>query len=177
VEIAMPWKVLKECAPGNRPPSAGDQWRINFSRVEWRVEVKDGEYTKVKNPATGKHLPEDNWVWSPQGRINMHMPEMWGFVQFSGKVVGQAEEAFLFKPEELAKWALRQVYYKEKKHLEEKGAYSADPAALGLPGMKVEGYGWPPGIRAGWKLFDARLAAADGSHAWYIASDGRVWKE
>ena len=26
---------------------------------------------------------EDNWVWSPQGVVDMHRPERWGFVQFS----------------------------------------------------------------------------------------------
>ena len=26
--------------------------------------------------------PEDNWVWSPQGEIDMHIPEKWGFVRF-----------------------------------------------------------------------------------------------
>jgi hypothetical protein len=28
-------------------------------------------------------LREDNWVWSPQYSINMHLPERWGFIQFS----------------------------------------------------------------------------------------------
>jgi hypothetical protein len=30
------------------------------------------------------HLAEDNWVWSPQGLINMHVPERWGWVEFAG---------------------------------------------------------------------------------------------
>ena len=33
-------------------------------------------YRKVPNK------PEDNWVWSPQGLINMHVPDRWGYVQF-----------------------------------------------------------------------------------------------
>ena len=28
------------------------------------------------------NLPEDNWVWSPQGAINMHLPERWGRLRF-----------------------------------------------------------------------------------------------
>ena len=36
----------------------------------------------------------DNWVWSPQGEINMHIPEMWGQVQFSQITVGCGEEEF-----------------------------------------------------------------------------------
>jgi hypothetical protein len=83
VEIAMPWTILREAAPGRRAPRAGEQWRVNFSRVEWQTEVKDGTYVKRVDPKTGKPFPEDNWVWSSQGAINMHMPERWGFVQFS----------------------------------------------------------------------------------------------
>lgn len=29
--------------------------------------------------------PEDNWVWSPQGGVNMHRPELWGEVLFEGQ--------------------------------------------------------------------------------------------
>ena len=97
VEIAFPWEVLRECAPEGRPPKAGEQWRVNFSRVEWKTEVKDGKYQKVINPETGKRYPEDNWVWSPQGIINMHYPEMWGFVQFSDKSAGEGTDSFAFK--------------------------------------------------------------------------------
>lgn len=39
VEIAYPWSALKECAHRDAPPKEGDQWRINFSRVEWDVTI------------------------------------------------------------------------------------------------------------------------------------------
>eukprot|EP00386_Alphamonas_edax_P010312 GDKI01033418.1.p1 GENE.GDKI01033418.1~~GDKI01033418.1.p1 ORF type:complete len:386 (+),score=97.28 GDKI01033418.1:170-1327(+) len=58
-------------------PKGGDYWRINFSRVQWQTEVRDGKLQKVIGPV------EDNWVWSPQGIINMHRPEKWGFLLFS----------------------------------------------------------------------------------------------
>ncbi|HQI44441.1 MAG TPA: hypothetical protein PK949_10040, partial [Dysgonamonadaceae bacterium] len=63
-------------------PSAGDQWRVNFSRVEWHTNIENGKYVKKKDPVSGKPLPEENWVWSPQGVVDMHRPEMWGFVHF-----------------------------------------------------------------------------------------------
>ena len=84
VEFAIPWKALAEFAHRPAPPLDGDQWRVNFSRVEWRHEVVDGKYRKVPN------TPEDNWVWSPQGAIDMHRPEHWGYVQFSTAAPGQA---------------------------------------------------------------------------------------
>src|SRR2546427_7436857 len=46
VEIAMPWKILREAAPDHQPPRPGDRWRINFSRVEWRVGIVDGPDAK-----------------------------------------------------------------------------------------------------------------------------------
>ena len=48
------------------PPQPGTVWRINFSRVEW-------------TPGNPK---EDNWVWSPQGVIDMHVPDRWGYLRF-----------------------------------------------------------------------------------------------
>ena len=77
LEIAMPWKALGEYAHRPSPPRHGDEWRINFSRVEWRHRIADGKYEKVPD------TKEDNWVWSPQGVINMHVPEKWGYVRFS----------------------------------------------------------------------------------------------
>jgi hypothetical protein len=70
VEIAMPWEAFGE------KPAPGATWRINFSRVEWKTQVVDGRYRIA--PGT----KEDNWVWSPQGRIDMHWPQYWGFVKF-----------------------------------------------------------------------------------------------
>ena len=46
VELAMPWKILREAAPDHRAPKAGDRWRVNFSRVEWQMDVVDGRYVK-----------------------------------------------------------------------------------------------------------------------------------
>jgi hypothetical protein len=77
LEIALPWKAFGEAARMPLPPRAGDTWRVNFSRVEWQHELFEGAYRRV--PET----KEDNWVWSPQGKVNMHLPEHWGFVEFS----------------------------------------------------------------------------------------------
>ncbi len=88
VEIVLPLSAMAECAKGANLPVAGDQWRLGFSRVQWRTLIENGNYVKEVNTETGKPYPENNWVWSPQGRINMHMPEMWGIVQFSSIVSG-----------------------------------------------------------------------------------------
>jgi hypothetical protein len=77
VEIELPWAAVEQ-----RMPAAGSSWRINFSRVEWSIHVVDGDYIKDPAPADEPH-PEDNWVWSPQGLIDMHQPETWGTVVFT----------------------------------------------------------------------------------------------
>src|SRR5438105_4105243 len=46
VEIAWPWKGLRELTPVPVPPHDGDQWRINFSRVQWQHEIVGGRYGK-----------------------------------------------------------------------------------------------------------------------------------
>jgi len=90
VELALPWAALAEAAPGRRGPRPGESWRVNFSRVDWEMEIADGGYVKRRDPATGRPRPERNWVWSPQGVIDMHRPEHWGVVTFSGSVAGPA---------------------------------------------------------------------------------------
>lgn len=82
VEMAIPLKPL--IALKNDPkttPKEGEQWRINFSRVEWDYDLVDGKYVRKKEH--GKYLKEYNWVWSQQKVINMHEPEKWGFLQFT----------------------------------------------------------------------------------------------
>ena len=76
VEMAFPWTAFAHKGYRAPRPKPGDKWRINFSRVEWRHTVENGKYVKI--PKT----PEDNWVWSPQGVVNMHIPDKWGYVQF-----------------------------------------------------------------------------------------------
>ena len=78
VEIAFPWSAFRARAPVKRP-AGGDEWRINFSRVEWHTTIADGKYVKVPGQ------PEDNWVWSPQGLIDMHVPDRWGYVHFASR--------------------------------------------------------------------------------------------
>ena len=75
VTMAWPWSDLRAWCRGACPPKEGDVWRINFSRVEWRHDVVHGAYRR-------RDGPEDNWVWSPQGAVDMHLPWMWGRLQF-----------------------------------------------------------------------------------------------
>ncbi len=177
VELALPWSVLMQCAPGGKTPKAGDQWRINFSRVEWRLKADNGRYVKQINPLTGKTYPEDNWVWSPQGIIAMHYPEMWGYLQFSGQPAGGKKDKFVMKKDEYAKWALRKVYYNERTFFMNNGAYTGDLTSLNLREYKVDGFDWPPEIRLTQHTYEADLKSTDGTKVVIIKSNGRVTEE
>ncbi|MEI6139511.1 MAG: carbohydrate-binding family 9-like protein [Mariniphaga sp.] len=85
VEVAIPYECLK--SKGIIPvPAEGSVWKIDFSRVEWNTIVVDGKYRKVKDPRTGRFQAENNWVWKAIGKINMHIPEKWGTLQFSNTI-------------------------------------------------------------------------------------------
>jgi hypothetical protein len=68
IEIAYPLGAFSTRQAVPRPKD-GTTWRINFSRVEW----------------TKGQPKEDNWVWSPQGVIDMHVPARWGYLRFVTK--------------------------------------------------------------------------------------------
>lgn len=76
VELAFPWTCFRYDGYAAPSPCTGDAWRVNFSRVEWDLEVGEGIYRKVPD------RPEHNWVWSPQHAVDMHRPELWGYVRF-----------------------------------------------------------------------------------------------
>lgn len=168
VEIAIPWNVLREAAHRPAPPEADDVWRVNFSRVQWELDATDGDYVK-RTDEDGDPLPESNWVWSPQGLIAMHYPEMWGFVRFAD---GEAGEPFVVPEVERAKWALRTVYYGQRELFERTGGFSERLGDVVPPG------GWPedlppPDVQATADGFEAALSLADGTRI-VITSDGRT---
>lgn len=63
VEMAIPFDALHR---GFLDPRQQKVWRMNFSRVEW---LKKGG-------------PEENWVWAPTGKVDIHLPSKWGYVRF-----------------------------------------------------------------------------------------------
>ncbi|MDP6418993.1 MAG: carbohydrate-binding family 9-like protein [Candidatus Krumholzibacteria bacterium] len=157
VEIAIPWSVLSEAAGRPSPPDAGDQWRMNFSRVEWDLWVEDGQYVKLD-------LPEHNWVWSAQGLVNMHYPERWGIVQFSRWKAGEGEDPFLQDPAFEIRKRLMNVYYLQKEFHEISGRYASDPLALGIEDQELELLPAPGGFLA--MIGD-----------WRVDEESRLWRE
>jgi hypothetical protein len=56
---SAPWTSMAQYAGCTGPPAHGDQWRVNFSRVEWAFDYHQGGYVLREG------VPCDNWVWSP----------------------------------------------------------------------------------------------------------------
>ncbi len=127
LEMAIPYRALQV---GNdvETPKAGDFWRINFSRVEWDTDVIGGKYIKKKD-ASGKNLPERNWVWSPQGVVNMHLPERWGYLHFAE---GTYSMEMPLPIEEKLKRHLWLGYYKQVDYFKKNKRYANTLQTLGL---------------------------------------------
>ena len=174
VEIASTFQVLNECNKGSGLPEAGHQWRINFSRVEWRTVIENGKYKKEINPESGKPFPEYNWVWSPQGRINMHMPEMWGYLQFSDIKAGSGNEIFIADKELKKKWALRMIYYAENEFFREFKSYTPEIKLLGLGKEDFTGLTALPVIKATGSTFESYFTDHSGKSGWTIYHDGMI---
>ncbi len=130
IEIFIPFLAV---TMGNvaKVPADGEFWRIDFSRVEWDVEVKEGKYVKLKG-ANGRSHPEHNWVWSPQGVINMHYPERWGYLFFSKPEAGKTLAEYKIPYSEMQKKYLWLVYYLQKDYFQENRMYAKDLKDLGI---------------------------------------------
>jgi len=130
VELAIPFSDI---TIGNEPnvPKEGETWRINFSRVQWETEITDGKYVKKKDN-NGKTLPENNWVWSPQGVINMHLPERWGYIQFTTKEAGQQVAGFVMPYSELQRQYLWLIFYKQQEYRKHNKRYADSLDKLGI---------------------------------------------
>ena len=119
LEMAVPFSVLDETTDAACPPHTGDRWRLNFSRVQWRLDMAHGAYAKTADPRTDKPLPEDNWTWSPQREIAMHEPEYWGVVEF----VEEVEGPVAMTAADRAAWELRQAGHRLLAWREAHGGY------------------------------------------------------
>jgi hypothetical protein len=121
-----------------------------------------------------KSLSEDNWVWSPQGLVAMHYPEMWGLVQFSEIPVTGAEVAFVAPDDLETRWAMRRLYYAEREFEAAHRRFTADLRELRIPDARPSGYRWPPTVHASERSFTATTISTDGSRMLSIGAEGRL---
>ena len=176
VEIAFPMKSMVD-SMGTIPVKSGDQWRVNFSRVEWQTLIENGRYIKVKNPQTGKPLPEDNWVWSPQGVINMHCPDKWGFVQFSDLTAGSGAAIFRIDPKDAVKDELRILYYAQKQFFAGHQKYAGSLADLSSIAPDLSNLKIKPVFKLTANGYEIIAPQPESVNLWHIDQAGRVWPD
>ena len=75
---------------------------------------------------------EHNWVWSPQGIIDMHAPEKWAYLQFSMHGGGVDTVAFVVPADAGAREMLWMLYGAQQKYLRQHGHYANSVAELGV---------------------------------------------
>ena len=135
VEMALAHRDTLARLPDARSPTAGERWRINFSRVE--------------------HRGATNWVWQPQvvwepkarryeGKVNMHLPDAWGFVEFAGAARAEcptdlaAEPAQTLVEAEPAHAAAMSVYYAQHARRAASGSFARSIVELREEGLVDE---------------------------------------
>ena len=187
MEIAIPWNALRAIAGRTVPPVDGDVWWANFSRVEWKLDVAPTDagdtYVKRTNEA-GASLPEDNWVWSPQGVIAMHEPESWGLVMFADQLATEFDpsspRAFVAPADFEQRGFLRAVYESQAAFRAQHGLFSEASAELGINPKDLGD--WALALHTTPSGYEARLTwsaiSADGtrvSHTLRIDEQGHIW--
>ena len=167
VEMAFPWRVLAARANRPAPPREGDQWRVGFSRVEWEIRIANGKYEKVPK------VPENNWVWSAQGVVDMHRPERWGHVQFARDATAK------FVPDESmpARDALHDVYYAQRAFHKKNGRWAKSLEELKITAPTTDRLA-PMALTQtddGWTASVALQTPGAEPRQWNIRQDARVW--
>jgi len=171
LELAIPWRDLQTLSQAATPPRNGDQWRVNFSRVEWMHQIQDGKYRKL----AGRR--EDNWVWTPQWTINMHRPETWGYVQFSDAAARNTR----YQPDSAGaiKHLLHRVYYAQRRFQSQHKRPAASLSALKLSNLAHPDLASPLQLTLQENRFRVSATVRDANNTlqlWQIEHDSRLWK-
>ncbi len=77
-EIAIPWSSMSWLALGDGralPPRDGDVWRMDFSRFNKYREAPPAD-------------DSGGWAWSAHGAWDSHIPELFPYVHFSTRTIG-----------------------------------------------------------------------------------------
>ena len=176
VELAIPFQSVS-LGSTVQVPRAGVAWRINFSRVQWDVDIVNDRHVKRVNKSTGRVLPEHNWVWSQQGVINMHFPERWGYLYFSDSRSGTIGSISSETPSDKLKKTLWLLYYKQKDYYRQHKKYASSlrelqmPVTVNLPGVNGNLY-----LEATTRQFNANIHSAGEKSGWQINQEGRINK-
>jgi len=128
-EIALP---LAAFSFNPKDTKQNTRFRINFLRTNFDFLVKDGVYSKALD-STGKAFPPHYACWSPQGIINMHYPERWGYTLFSENTPNDKVETFFLPYSEKQRKYLWLAYYRQKEYHKKNKKYASSLKELNVP--------------------------------------------
>ena len=169
LEMAIPWSAYKTSYFDQNVP-ADKFWRVNFSRVNWQHDIKNGNYERKKD-TDGKFLPEYNWVWSPMGVINMHEPEKWGYVYFSSK---EGKESFEIPQDEKVKWELFTLYRAQKEYQQKHKTWAKSLTDLTRNAIIVDGKILKPILENHASGFNILVKSPFSNRTFIIEQDGKI---
>lgn len=176
VEMAIPWRSV---ATGfnDQLPADSSFWRINFLRVEHETAIINGAYVKKTDTISGRPLPEHNWAWSPQGPVNMHMPERWGYLQFSTQNAGISKVNRPLPVAESYKKYLWLLFYKQQQYLQQHHQYATELPTLNFPAtIESAGLNCHIELVATGLQYIAAIQPAGNEERWQIDQDGKISK-
>lgn len=121
IELAVPLRTFR-FGGNNSMPKVGSTWKMNVTRVQREVDIKDGSYVK-RLGANGRPVQPGYSCWSVPGLINFHYPERWGVVRFGDE--NEADPEFLNVEAEKLKLTVWKYYYLQQEYKTKHGKYAA----------------------------------------------------
>jgi hypothetical protein len=175
VEVFLPWRSIYQVSSLRRSrPREGDHMRIEFQRVQWPLEVRDGAYAKV--PMTGEErLRSHFWLWSPIEAGTSHAPEYWGYVQFTQTLAGAQPIPFVADPDDSIRHALRTLYYRQAAHRRTNGAYASTLADLRPGDVCTPAQTEALTLHTTPSFYEITLPW--NGKTWHISQDGLIWNQ
>ena len=149
VEMAIPRQALTSSF--NNLLKAGNVWRINFSRVQWLKK------------------PEENWVWNATGRIDMHMPDRWGYLLFSDSKVGTQDVEMAYPHDRNIYKQMWAVFYAQQ------DSWSADKKYLGKEELGLDNPDM--NIETTEHSYQVRVDVPSEGVVYVLNNEGHFWKE
>ena len=119
VETCIPLKDMLQYTKGEYPKH-NVIWMANTMRVQYRVHT---EHTASGTAYYAKDSPNpSNWAWCPTNNETVHLPDRWGYLQFSEDKPGSTK--ILSNPSFTLRKVLSAVYEAEHIFAQNHGAFT-----------------------------------------------------
>ena len=175
VEIALPWRSLGEQARRPAPPRDGDQWRVNFSRVQWPFDYDGRDVPQ----AAGRARRQLGLVAAERRR---HAPAR--ALGLRAVLVASARPVtFVPNRDQLARDRLHALYYAQREYRKAHGRWATSIEELspqGVPGLSLNSLR----LTVAGDQFELSAQAPPASQLnvdppirLYIRQDSLVWKK